>query len=134
MAPAWCSCGSVRLTTMSDHVRAQLRANGVEVLKGLPTTLDNVFPGRTWPLKADHPPSLLVYTGDERSDTAAAQGVLGRELTFAVEGRVVSSSPPDDLLDQIALEVEPAMTAQPLLGGLALEVTLSATRSMTQSQ
>lgn len=115
------------------HVRAQIRQNVVEALTGLPTTSDQVFPGRTRPLTANHPPTLLVYVTDERSDSDAMGGILGRELTLAVEGRVTSADVPDGTLDQIALEVEPAMIARPLLGGLANEVTLTSTLINTQA-
>jgi hypothetical protein len=116
------------------HVRSQLRAAGVADLTGLPTTGANVFSGRTRPLKADHPPSLLVYMVEERSDTDAMGGILARDVKLAVEGRTVTPDPPDDLLDTIALEVETAITTAPLLGGLALEVTLTATRILTLAQ
>lgn len=114
------------------HVRAQIRQKVVEVLTGLPTTTDQVFPGRTRPLAANHAPTLLVYVTDERSDPDA-MGILGRELTLAVEGRVTSADVPDGTLDQIALEVEPAMVARPLLGGVVSEVTLMSTLINTQA-
>lgn len=109
------------------HVRAQIRAKIVEVLTGLPTTTDQVFPGRTRPLAADHAPTLLVYVTDEHSDNDAMGGILGRGLTVAVEGRVITANVPDDILDTIALEVEPAMVADPSLGRLVKEVTLTST-------
>jgi hypothetical protein len=114
-----------------SHVRTQIRSAAVAALAGLATTGANVFAGRTRPLAKDHPHTLLVYAIEERSDTDAMGGILARILTLAVEGRVTTDDEPDDLLDQIALEVEPVMVAQPLLGGLVLEITLQATRIMT---
>ena len=55
-----------------------------------------------------------------------------RELTVAVEGRVVAAEPPDDTLDRIALEVETAMAAA-YLAVLAHEWHLAATKINTQA-
>lgn len=115
------------------HVRAQIRQKVVEALTGLPTTANEVFKGRTRSLPAGHQPTLLIYVTDERSDTDAMGGILGRELTAVVEGRVTSAGVPDDTLDTIALEVEPAMVGVPLLGGLVKEVTLTSTLINTQA-
>jgi len=117
---------------MTSHVRAQIRAAAVQALMGLPTTADRVYSGRTRPLAQGHRPSLLIYAIEERSDTHAGSKLL-RELTLAIEGRVVMADVPDDILDSIALEVEPALIRRPLLGGRALEVTLTATRITTEA-
>jgi hypothetical protein len=118
---------------MPAHVRAQIRAKIVEALQGLPTTGANVFPGRTRPLGDAHAPTLLVYVTTEQSDNDAMGGVLGRILNVVVEGRVIMADVPDDTLDTIAKEVEPAMVARPLLGGLVKEVTLISTAIQTQA-
>lgn len=115
------------------HVRAQIRAAMVAALTGLPTTGSNVFEGRTRPLSANHPPSWLVYVRSERSDSDAMGGILRRELTVRTEGRVIMASVPDGTLDDMALEAEPAMVADPSLGGLVLEITLIGTTINTQA-
>lgn len=90
------------------HARTEIRNRVVERLMGLSTTGKEVYPGRTRPLKPAHSPTLLVYTVNEQSARAMEgnPGSLGRALTLLVEGRVSHHSVPDDLLDQIASEVE----------------------------
>lgn len=117
------------------HVRKQIRDRLVALLTGLPTTGQNVFPGRTRPLGADHPPTLLVYAIEEPADlqSGGEPPTQGRALTVAIEGRVIGPDVPDDALDAIAAEVETAIGANQLLGGLVKEVTLTATRITTQA-
>ncbi|TAK50238.1 MAG: hypothetical protein EPO23_03260 [Xanthobacteraceae bacterium] len=111
------------------HVRSQIRAAVVAALSGLATTGARVYPGRTRSLGEDHEPTLLIYTTDERAEIDAMGGILLRRLTLVVDAQVVASGPPDDTLDQIAAEVEPAMILNPSLGGLAKWVLLTATRT-----
>jgi hypothetical protein len=119
------------------HVRAQIRAAVIAVLTGLETTGARVFSGRTRALGAEHEPTLLVYCTDETSDTdtIGPRSKLLRTLQVNVEGRAVGSDSGDleDLLDQIAVEVEPVMVADPTLNGLSKEVTLIASRINLQS-
>lgn len=115
------------------HVRKQIRDTVVAALTGLTTTGAEVYAGRTRPLSADHAPTLLVYAVSERSEIHSQGGKLLRDLTLAIEGRVMSAGVPDDTLDTIAFEVETAMMADPSLGALTLEVTLTSTRIATQS-
>jgi hypothetical protein len=109
-----------------QHARTQIADRIKEILTGLPTTGDNVFKGRTRPLPKNHPPLLLVYARSEQS-APEAMGILGRRLRLRIEGRVTMADVPDGTLDQIALEVEPAMVADFTLGGLVREVTLIST-------
>lgn len=90
------------------HARTEIRNAVVACLTGLPTTGDRVYAGRTRPLKAEHQPTLLVYTVNEQSQRPmdGNPAALGRSLVLVVEGRVSEAEPPDDLLDVIAAEVE----------------------------
>ena len=117
------------------HVRKQIRDAVVAALTGLATTGANVFSGRTHPLEQDHPPTLLVYAVSERSSLHAmgSPATLLRDLTIAIEGRVMMAGVPDDTLEAIAAEVEVAMMADVSLNGLSQEVTLLATTINTQS-
>jgi hypothetical protein len=117
---------------MTTHVRAQISDWVRAHLTGLPTTGDNVFKGRTRKLPAGHPATLLIYVRAEQSEPDA-MGILGRALRLRVEGRVTMADVPDDTLDTIALEVEPAMVADPTLGGLAREVSLISTTIEAQA-
>jgi hypothetical protein len=95
------------------HMRKQIRDAVAAALAGLPMTADRVYIGRTRPLGKNHEPTLLVYTRTETSkrEVRGAPPEHERQLDLIVEGRVSSSAPPDDLLDQIALEVETAMAS-----------------------
>ena len=117
------------------HVRSQIRDAVVAALENLPTTGSRVYAGRTRPLAKDHAPTILVYAIEESSDVDAmgANATLFRNLTLAVEGRVIGAETPDAALDRIAAEVEPAIVADPTLGGIAREVTLTATRINAQA-
>jgi len=116
-----------------SHVRAQIIAAIIHAIDGLSTTAHRVYQGRTRSLPKDHAPTLLVYARSEQSDNDAMGGALMRILRIRVEGRVIMAAVPDGTLDQIALEIEPAMVADPSLGGLALEVTLISTTIEAQA-
>lgn len=112
------------------HARAMIRAEFVERLTGLETTQDRVYAGRTRPLSAGHAPTLLIYTVEESSAPGTFDGnagALSRTLQVMVDGRVSAETPPDDLLDQVALEVEDRLRADRTLGGLAFDLVLHGT-------
>jgi hypothetical protein len=107
---------------MVHHLRRQLRAAVATALAGLPTTGMNVFPGRVWPTEDKDYPGLLIYARGGRSAFDAMGGsdasvTLDRDELIVVEGIVraggtdLGSDSIDDLLDDIAAEVEPAMMA-----------------------
>jgi len=118
---------------MPTHVRHQIRDRAASIIAGLPSTSDRVYKGRTRALAAQHEPSWLIYTRREASEVDS-QGVvaLARSLSLFLEGRVsvTGASAAEDaevLLDLMASEAEPAMISDPSFGGLAHEVTLTAT-------
>lgn len=120
---------------MTTHARKQVRVAVIARVTGLTTTGARVYPGRTRPLTENHDPTLLVYVREERA-AADSQGrpiELLRTLSLSIEGRVSSGNPPDDALDQIALEVETAMGADPTLGGVVFDSQLAATRIATDA-
>lgn len=120
---------------MSDHLRKQIRDAVKAKLMGLATTGNRVFIGRTRPLAAGHEPTLLIYTRDEQSE-AEEQGSprpLMRDVQLFVDGRVTASAPPDNLLDQIALEVETALGGE-TLNGLAWDLLLRSTSAEVVAQ
>lgn len=112
------------------HARKQIRDAAVALLAGLASTGTRVFHGRVRPLPADHDPYLLVYAFEETIEPSSIGRpiALDRFLTLAVEGRAVSSGVPDDILDQIAAEVEAALAADPTLGVGVLDTQLIAVR------
>ncbi|HZQ01414.1 MAG TPA: hypothetical protein VFB13_17850 [Reyranella sp.] len=119
---------------MTTHVRQQIRAKAVSLLRGLATTGPNVYPGRSWPTGAAQLPALLVYTRTEQAQDATmmAQTLQLRTVELVVEGRCrTASQEPDDELDEIALEVETALLASGAFGTLIKSIELK--RSISAS-
>lgn len=127
------------------HMRQQIRDYVVAGLSGtnaLATTADNVFVGRTRPLAKDHPPTLLIYMRMETSVRAVAgrPPLQERPASLHVEGRVMTPEPPDDLLDQIALEIEAGMArlidygTAIFFGGLVQNVELKSTEIVAKAE
>lgn len=106
---------------MADHVRKQIRDYVASALTGLPTTGSNVYSGRVYRLADENLPALLVFTNREQSqpDTMAADGDIERVMDLEIEGYAKVGADLDDVLDQIAAEVEAVMGADRNLGSLA---------------
>ena len=127
---------------MAFHLRRQIRDAVVAALKGLPTTGDNVFPGRTWPIPPELETSLLVYLegGPSRLDSMG-RGMgdttlsLLREEKLAIRAIVrTTGHEPEDVLHQIAAEVEPPLMANGALGGLVIARELVNTEISAHAQ
>lgn len=104
---------------MANHVRKQLRDAVVSALTGLATTGTNVFGSRVRPLEDSAIPGLLVFLTDEDSqDVTVSDPVLQERLQeVRVEGYAKADTALDDTLDQIAKEVEVALSATLTIGG-----------------
>lgn len=115
------------------HMRTQIREAAKTLFTGLASTGSRVECGRTRPLPPGHGTSLLIYTREESSLVASSGEPphLDRELELIVEGRVSSREPPDDDLDQVALEVEERAGPNQRFGGLVREFTLVQTTTET---
>ena len=113
------------------HHRKVIRDAVVTALTGLATTGSSVYPTRTYPLDEAKLPALCVYTISEDSAVdsmkVSTRG-LRRSLELAVEGIAVNNGALDEALDQIALEVETAIGADPTFAGKCYDCTLSQTR------
>lgn len=126
---------------MPDHARKQIRDAVAAGLTGLPTTADRVYVGRTRPLSASHEPTLLIYMRSETAERTVqgAPGKVTRRCTLHIEGRVSMAGVPDDLLDQIAAEIEAGMTAlidfgtARVFGGLASNAQMTATEIVAEA-
>lgn len=108
-----------------SHARKQIRDAVEVILTGLPSTGTRVYPGRAAPLVQDQgPPALAFYTYPDEIDRDESEldCVVMHRLTLEVQGYKSGGS--DDDLDQIAVEVEGALFADPTLGGLAQWVYL----------
>ena len=107
---------------MADHVRKQIRAAAVTALTGLATTAGRVFASRVYPLQDADLPGLRISNPDEAIESASLGGAnryLERHLTLEVQACVKQVSGYEDLVDQIAKEVEIALATNNTLGNLA---------------
>ena len=107
---------------MADHVRKQIRAAAVTALSGLTTTGTNVFASRVYPLQDTDLPALRISNPDETIEPASMGGagrLLERTLSLEVQACVKQVSGYEDLVDQIAKEVEIAFANNNTLGALA---------------
>lgn len=107
---------------MTNHVRRQIRDSVMSTLAGLVTTGARVYQNRVYPVKET--PGLIVYNGDESSEPETiGTRKVNRILNLNIEGYASS----DNALDQIAKEVEVALSADETLGGIAIDSYLIAT-------
>lgn len=106
---------------MPDHIRKQVRAAAVADLTGLATTGANVFTARVAPLTSAEMPGLVIMLRGETSqyDTQSPP-TIARDGRLVVEGRAQGGDGLEDLLDQIAAEVE----TQIYTAGEALDLLL----------
>lgn len=91
------------------HVRQQLRAAVASALTGLPTTGARIYTARAYALEDTETPALLIATPSESAEAGDIHGSIGRQVTVTVTAVVKSTGAVQDLLDQIAAEVEPAL-------------------------
>lgn len=106
-----------------SHARQQIRDYIASILLGLPSTAERVYVGRTRALPADkatgfQPLALRVYTtnDDAQNQSTNFPSTQLHQLTIRIEGSIITDKPPDDLLDQCALEVEQKMNLDPKFG------------------
>jgi hypothetical protein len=95
---------------MADHARKQLRDAVADAVTGLASTGSRVFVSRLVPTRAEETlPLLLVYTTSESSEESTLDGIDERTIEVRVEGLAAATASLDDVLDEIAKEVEIAL-------------------------
>lgn len=108
-----------------SHVRTQIRDAFVARLTGLPTTGANVFGQRTRP-NTDALPYLKVFIGDDSGEllTVGDDRSEQRNAEIVIEAYAKDGGDMEDILDQIALEVQAqiATTADLRFGGLVSDI------------
>ncbi len=118
------------------HARKQLRDAVVPMVTDLTTTGRNVFPSRVYSLDDSELPSVSVFTidtGSEETATKLTHGLPGKGPLFRrvcpliIEGHAKVSDNVDDVLDQISLEIEVAMSAPITVGNRAVPAQLQST-------
>ena len=109
-----------------SHMRKQIRDNIITAVTGLTTTGTKVYNHRVYPLGANKLPGLCVYTQEESTNylSISPPRSVTRTLSVVIEAYVKSTTGYDDTIDQIALEVEQALTADVTRGGLAKDTRI----------
>lgn len=109
------------------HVRQQIRDRIAANLGALATTGSNVYVSRVYPIANNRLPGLLLYTKSEETSyiTMSLPRTQERMLTVTAECYVRAVDNYDDVLDNIAAEIETALFADPTLNGLARDVLVT---------
>jgi hypothetical protein len=109
---------------MANHVRRQLREAVAAALTGLATTGSRVFASRVYPLQSAELPGLAIYTTSESAveETIETDPTQRREIEVRVDACAAPAADLDDVLDQIAQEVEIALQPGVLIGSISVEL------------
>lgn len=105
---------------MADHVRRQLREAVAAAVTGLATTGARVYQSRVTPLQVSDVPGLNVYTTGEEVVDQSVGNLIGRRIDVTIEALAKTSVDVDDVVDQIAKEVETVLASPVTVGGKAL--------------
>ncbi len=105
------------------HVRTQIRYAAVAILTGLTTTADRVHVNRLRAIAAEACPAIVVLMGDEPEFQLRDYGrTIAQDRKFQLRIKLTAAGDTaDDVLDQMAAEVEAAFMASEsafTLGGL----------------
>ena len=114
-----------------SHARTQISQAVAALLKGQTSAGNNVFEARVYPLNDPKLPALLVYT---KQETVGEQSISRprtqqRELMVTVEAYVKARGIVDEATDDLALEIEQRIAADPTLGGLVKDIALDTTET-----
>lgn len=102
------------------HIRTQIRAAVVELIKGSSLIGNRVGGAKVTPVKRDASPHCFVSTPNEQSNDQSTEGTQLRVLRLKIDA-VMKGDVQDaqDDLDGFALFVEQAMADDAQIGGLA---------------
>ena len=112
------------------HPRTIIRHAVATLLRGANTAAGaRVFTTRVDPYRRPELPALAVYTLDESSEVieGSSPRELKRTLQLAVEAEVAMAKNVDDVLDDLALQIELALHQDPTWGGVAEDSNLDST-------
>lgn len=112
------------------HERRAIREAIRTQLTGETAAGARVFETRQAPLRTDELPAIAIYTEDESVDPASgstAPRELRRTVNIAIEAWARAAADVDDVLDELALEIETAMDSDLEFGGTAYHSVLLST-------
>lgn len=113
------------------HARTQIRNAVTTLLKGNTTAGNNVYEARVYPLNDPKLPALLIYTKQETvgEQSMSRPRTQQRELFVTVEAYVKARGNVDEDTDNLAMEIEQMIAADPTLGGLVKDTALDTTET-----
>lgn len=108
------------------HIRQSIRDNVKTTLTGLGITGDRVYANRIYPFLQQVSNGILIYTESEPTKylTMGRPRSQERTLTLKVEIYAKSTANLDNLIDDIALEIENALYIDPTRGGVATDTMI----------
>lgn len=108
------------------HIRQSIRDNVKTTLTGLGITGDRVYANRIYPFLQQVSNGILIYTESEQTEylTMGRPRSQERTLTLKVEIYAKSTANLDNLIDDIALEIENALYIDPTRGGVATDTMI----------
>lgn len=108
------------------HIRQSIRDNIKTTLTGLGITGDRVYVNRLYPFIQQVSNGILIYTESEATEylTMGRPRSQERTLTLKVEIYAKSTTNLDNLIDDIALEIENALCIDPTRGGVATDTMI----------
>src|SRR5262249_8060575 len=113
---------------MAAHPRKQIRDKVVSLLIGKTDASSNVFPSRVRPIEEPILPTIQVYANSETSEIwQEAPREYERKLSLSVQITAKADDSLEDVLDQIALQVEDALRQDHTLGESCRDVVLTGT-------
>lgn len=113
------------------HARTQIRKCITTLLKGNTIAGNNVYEARVYPLNDPKLPALLIYTKQETvgEQSMSRPRTQQRELFVTVEAYVKARGNVDEDTDNLAMEIEQLIAADPTLGGLVKDTALDTTET-----
>ncbi|MCH2547462.1 MAG: phage minor tail U family protein [Alphaproteobacteria bacterium] len=113
------------------HARTQIRNAVTALLKGNTAAGNNVYEARVYPINDPKLPALLIYTKQEvvGEQSMSRPRTQQRELMLSVEAYVKARGNVDEVTDDLALEIEQLIAADPTLGGLVKDIALEITET-----
>jgi hypothetical protein len=113
------------------HARTQIRNAVTTLLKGNTTADNNVYEARVYPINDPKLPALLIYTKQETvgEQSMSRPRTQQRELFLTVEAYVKARGNVDEDTDNLTMEIEQLIAADPTLGGLVKDTALDTTET-----
>jgi hypothetical protein len=101
------------------------------LLKGNTSAGNNVYEARIYPINDPKLPALLIYTKQETvgQQSMSRPRTQQRELFVTVEAYVKARGNVDEDTDELAMEIEQMIAADPSLGGLVKDTSLDTTET-----